>query len=234
MASGRQVCCSRSTSAGLAEESTDCTSPRMFSRSISCPLMLIPLNPAKSMPHRRVRRTLGVPRHPPGHRSSLESEPHLLKFRRTVQRPSERLCLQLRGAKRTAILPKDRRNRRRSCRAGASQERWAMKSFPGLAVSAALVFAATAANAQMLAPYDAGKARPVSDVDGPYVVGPPPAEVPPPAPRYYGYRPDRGYAPERGGYAPDRGYGPDYRYESDRGYDRSYGPDRGYGPEYGN
>src|SRR5258708_21299477 len=103
MASGRQVCCSRSTSAGLAEESTDCTSPRMFSRSISCPLMLIPLNPAKSMPHRRVRRTLGVPRHPPGHRSSLESEPHLLKFRRTVQRPSERLCLQLRGAKSTAI-----------------------------------------------------------------------------------------------------------------------------------
>jgi hypothetical protein len=108
-----------------------------------------------------------------------------------------------------------------------------MKSFPGLAVSAALVFAAAAANAQMLAPYDAGKARPVSDVDSPYVVGPPPAEVPPPAPRYYGYRPDRGYAPERGGYAPDRGYGPDYRYESDRGYDRSYGPDRGYGPEYG-
>src|SRR5712664_1346161 len=76
-----------------------------------------------------------------------------------------------------------------------------MKSFPGLAVSAALVFAATAANAQMLAPYDAGKARPVSDVDSPYVVGPPPAEVPPPAPRYYGYGPDRGYGPEYG-YAP--------------------------------
>jgi hypothetical protein len=95
--------------------------------------------------------------------------------------------------------------------------------FPGLAVSAALVCAAPAANAQMLAPYDAGKARLVSDVDGPYVVGPPPVEVPPPAPRY-GYGPDRGYAP-------DRGYGPDYRYGPDRS---GYGPDRGgYGPDYG-
>jgi hypothetical protein len=79
----------------------------------------------------------------------------------------------------------------------------------------------------MLAPYDAGKARPVSDVDGPYFSGPPPVEVPPPAPRYYGYGPDRG------GYGPDRGYAPDYRYESNRDYDRGYGPDRGYAPERG-
>jgi hypothetical protein len=99
--------------------------------------------------------------------------------------------------------------------------------FPGLAASVALVCTAAAANAQMLAPYDAGKARPVSDVDGPYSSGPPPIEVPPPAPRYYGYGPDRG------GYAPDRGYAPDYRYESNRDYDRGYGPDRGYAPERG-
>jgi hypothetical protein len=101
--------------------------------------------------------------------------------------------------------------------------------FPGLAASVALVCTAAAANAQMLAPYDAGKARPVSDVDGPYFSGPPPIEVPPPAPRYYGPSPDRGYGPDRG-YAPDRGYGPDYRY----GAERDYGPDRsGYGPDYG-
>ena len=99
--------------------------------------------------------------------------------------------------------------------------------FPGLAVSAALVGAAATANAQMSAPYDAGKARSVSDVDSPYGVGPPPVEVPRPAPRYYGYGPDRG------GYVPERRYGPDYRYESDRGYDRGYAPERGYGPDYG-
>jgi hypothetical protein len=91
-----------------------------------------------------------------------------------------------------------------------------MKFFPGLAVSAALVCAAPAADAQMLAPYDAGKGRLVSDVDGPYVDVP---EAPPRAPRSYGYGPDRGYAP-------DRGYGPDYRYAPDRGY----GPDYGYAP----
>jgi hypothetical protein len=117
-----------------------------------------------------------------------------------------------------------------------------MKFFPGLAMSAALVCVATAANAQMLAPYDAGKARLVSDVDEPYV-GAPPMPVPS-APRYYGYGPDRGYAPDRGGYAPDRGYAPDPRYSAERGYgpdrgyappERGYAPDRGYGPgrDYG-
>jgi hypothetical protein len=99
--------------------------------------------------------------------------------------------------------------------------------FPGLAVSAALVCAAATANAQMSAPYDAGRTRPVSDVDSPYAVGPPPVEVPRPAPRYYGYGPDRG------GYVPERRYAPDYRYESDRGFDRGYAPERGYGPDYG-
>lgn len=108
-----------------------------------------------------------------------------------------------------------------------------MKFFPGLAVSAALVFAASAANAQMSAPYyNAGKARSVSDVDGPYYGGVPPEEVPQPAPRYR-----YGYGPDRGGYAPDRGYTPEYRYGPERGYgpDRGgYGPDRGgYGPDYG-
>ena len=95
--------------------------------------------------------------------------------------------------------------------------------FPGLAVLAALVCAAATANAQMSAPYDAGRTRPVSDVDSPYAVGPPPVEVPRPAPRYYGYGPDRG------GYVPERRYAPDSRYESDRGY----APERGYGPDYG-
>jgi hypothetical protein len=99
-----------------------------------------------------------------------------------------------------------------------------MKFFPGLAVSAALVFAASAANAQMSAPYTAGNGRSVSDVDGPYYGGVPPMDVPPPSARYYGYGPDRG------GYYPDRGYAPDYRYGPERGY----GPDRGgYGPDYG-
>jgi hypothetical protein len=96
-----------------------------------------------------------------------------------------------------------------------------MNLFRGLAVGAALVCAATAANAQMWAP--AGQARPASDVDGPYY-GVPPAEVPQPAPRYYGYGQDRG------GYYQDRGYAPDYRYGPAPGY----GTDRGgYGPEYG-
>jgi hypothetical protein len=116
------------------------------------------------------------------------------------------------------IAPKSERARRdlaqglpesaQSLPAGASQERWAMKFFPGLAVSAALVCAAPAVDAQMLGPYDAGKGRLVSDVDGPYLDAP---EAPPPAPRYYGYGPDRGYAPDYR-YAPDRGYGRDYGY----------------------
>jgi hypothetical protein len=92
-----------------------------------------------------------------------------------------------------------------------------MKFFPGLAVSAALICAAPAADAQMSAPYDAGKGRLVSDVDGPFFGAP---EAPPPAPRYYGrYGPDRGYVP-------DRGYAPDYRYAPGS----SYGPDYGYAP----
>jgi hypothetical protein len=47
----------------------------------------------------------------------------------------------------------------------------AMKLFTGWAVSAGLVVAASAANAQMLAPNDLGKAhyQAVSDVEGPYV-----------------------------------------------------------------
>ena len=106
-----------------------------------------------------------------------------------------------------------------------------MKFFAGLAVSAALVCAASAANAQM-----AGTMGPVSDVDGPYV-GMPPAPVPeppPPGPRYYDrgyYGPDRGYyGPDRGYYAPDRGYdGQEYR--GDYGY--APAPNRGYGPDYG-
>jgi hypothetical protein len=63
----------------------------------------------------------------------------------------------------------------------------AMKLFTGWAVSAGLVLAASAANAQMLAPNDVGKARyqAASDVEGPYTTMPPPApyaDVPPQAP----------------------------------------------------
>jgi hypothetical protein len=66
--------------------------------------------------------------------------------------------------------------------------------FSGWVMSAGLVFAATAANAQMSAPYDAGRSpyAAVSDVDGPYVGGPytgrPYAVAPPemPGPRYGG------------------------------------------------
>ena len=60
-----------------------------------------------------------------------------------------------------------------------------MTRFVSWAVSAGLVFAATAANAQMLAPY-----RAASDFDGPYGVpygAPPPA--PPPVYNYGGYAP---------------------------------------------
>src|ERR1700687_2815851 len=94
------------------------------------------------------------------------------------------------GPWRMWIAPKSKRARRdlaqgppesaQSLPAGASQERWAMKFFPGLAVSAALVCAAPAADAQMLAPYDAGKGRLVSGVDGSYVDG---AGAPPPVRR---------------------------------------------------
>jgi len=62
-----------------------------------------------------------------------------------------------------------------------------MKLFTGWAVSAGLVLAASAANAQMLAPNDVGKAhyQAASDVEGPYTTMPPPAPyagVPPEAP----------------------------------------------------
>jgi hypothetical protein len=66
--------------------------------------------------------------------------------------------------------------------------------FSGWVMSAGLVFAATAANAQMSAPYDVGRSpyAAVSDVDGPYVGGPYSggryAAAPPemPGPRYGG------------------------------------------------
>jgi hypothetical protein len=64
-------------------------------------------------------------------------------------------------------------------------EHEAMKRFVGWAVSAGLMFAATAANAQMLAPY-----RAVSDFDGPYAA--PYGAPPPPPPPVYNYG---GYAP---------------------------------------
>ena len=66
-----------------------------------------------------------------------------------------------------------------------------MKRFAGWAVSAGLVLAASAANAQMPGPY-----RAVSDFDGPY--DRPYGAVPPPPPPVYNY----------GAYGPGGGPGP--------------------------
>jgi hypothetical protein len=63
---------------------------------------------------------------------------------------------------------------------GALQEQWAMKLFSGWVIPAGLVLMAGSANAQMLAPYDAGRSpyTAVSDFDGPYAAMPP-EEAPP-------------------------------------------------------
>jgi hypothetical protein len=69
-----------------------------------------------------------------------------------------------------------------------------MMRFKGWAMTAGLVLAATAANAQLLAPTDAGRSsyRSVSDFDGPGPYGampPPPPPGPPPVYNYGGYGP---------------------------------------------
>jgi hypothetical protein len=66
-----------------------------------------------------------------------------------------------------------------------------MMRFKGLAMTAGFVLAATAANAQMLAPPDAGRSsyRAISDFDGPYAAVPPPPPAPPPVYNYGGYGP---------------------------------------------
>src|SRR5690348_7084929 len=82
-----------------------------------------------------------------------------------------------------AIPPKRCRNQPRDLRRGQRgrlPEQEAMKRFIGWAVSAGLVFAASAAHAQMLAPY-----RAVSDFDGPYER--PYGAVPPAPPPVYDY-----------------------------------------------
>jgi len=60
-----------------------------------------------------------------------------------------------------------------------------MKLFTGWIISAGLVVAAGAANAQMLAPYEVGRSpyRVVSDIGGPYAVMPPELPVPGYGPR---------------------------------------------------
>lgn len=60
-----------------------------------------------------------------------------------------------------------------------------MKLFTGWVMLAGLVFAAAAANAQVLAPYQIGRPAYVSDFDGPYAAMPPEAPLPP----RYGYGP---------------------------------------------
>jgi hypothetical protein len=54
----------------------------------------------------------------------------------------------------------------------------AMKLFTGLVVSAGLVLTATAANAQILAPYEFSRSFAVSDFDNPYAAGTPEIPVP--------------------------------------------------------
>jgi hypothetical protein len=88
-----------------------------------------------------------------------------------------------------------------------------MKLFAGLAVSATLVVVASAANAQMLAPFEASRSpyRPVSDFEAPYAGAPAPRQR------------DDG----RGDYGRDYGsgaYAPGY-------YGQGYG--QGYGQAYG-
>jgi hypothetical protein len=78
-----------------------------------------------------------------------------------------------------------------------------MRLSAGWAVSAVLVVAASAAQAQAPAPYAVrGPYQAASDFEGPYVGGPPPA----PAPGYYGappaYGPPAAYAPPPGYAAP--------------------------------
>jgi hypothetical protein len=105
---------------------------------------------------------------------------------------------------------------------GPYQELWVMKQFVGT-ISAALIFAAPAAQAGPVAPSGLGGQslyRTVSDLDGPYYSEAPPpplAPIPAPAPRYgYEPAPDYGYRPPAPVYgpAPDRpdGYRPDYGY----------------------
>ena len=52
-----------------------------------------------------------------------------------------------------------------------------MKLFTGWVLSAGLVFAAAAANAQVRAPDQIGQPAQVSDIDGPYAAMPPDAPV---------------------------------------------------------
>jgi hypothetical protein len=63
-----------------------------------------------------------------------------------------------------------------------------MMRFKGWAMTAGLVLAASAANAQMPAPNDTGRSsyRSVSDFDGPYAAMPPPPPAPPPVYNYGG------------------------------------------------
>jgi len=78
-----------------------------------------------------------------------------------------------------------------------------MKAFRGWAITAGLVFAATAANAQS-APQQTGPARyqAASDIEGPYADGPPPAPAPAYGPPPAAYGPPRTYGPAE--------YGPAY------------------------
>jgi hypothetical protein len=81
-----------------------------------------------------------------------------------------------------------------------------MKAFRGLAITAGLVFASAAANAQSAAPQQAGPARyqAASDIEGPY------ADAPPPIARAPAYGPPAAYGPPPAYRAGPAEYGPVY------------------------
>jgi hypothetical protein len=80
-----------------------------------------------------------------------------------------------------------------------------MKAFRGLAITAGLVFASAAANAQSAAPQQAGPARyqAASDIEGPYADAPP-------LPRAPAYGPPAAYGPPPAYRAGPAEYGPAY------------------------
>src|SRR6202035_2744904 len=176
-------------SAGLEAGATDSASATMFSRSNSDPLIsvlsLSPLNKAKGLTVIGAPWAFAAPTGPP----LVLREPQFQNSGLGVQRPrGTAFAFILSGASapnfrcnpcagfvpqlRQGCCPNQRAKTLGAC--GALQERWAMKLFSGWVISAGLVLVAGAANAQMLAPYDAGRSpyAAVSDFEGPYAAMP--------------------------------------------------------------
>jgi hypothetical protein len=120
-----------------------------------------------------------------------------------------------RSGPRTAGISADAGNKAKAARKGSKQT---MKRFAGWAACAGLIVATSAANAQMLAPYDAGRVhyQAASDFDQPYAEPPPtPYEAPPTygTPPAYGIPPAYGAPPVYGAPPPPYVAPPPYAYE---------------------